>query len=297
MKRKVLLKISVAALCLALTVIISLAPGWQRIFIWLGLYADRSRGVSVSFIDAGKADAAFITCGGYSVLIDAGEDENAQAVTSYLKRYGTKAIDLAVATHPDKDHIGGMSRLLDEFTVKEFWSPALNDGLIPDTSAYTNMLASLNRNNVGVTCAKRGTRAVFGDMTLTVLSPDKIYDSTNDNSIVIRLDCCGKSFLFTGDIEVQAEQDLISACAGELDADVLKISHHGSNNGSSGELLRLVSPEYAVLSVGENTNSLPNKACLERVEATGAALYRTDLQGTVTVSCLENGEITVHTEK
>lgn len=290
------LKIALIAVCGLSVIAVSLFSGWQKIFVSLGLYADRARGVSVSFIDVGKADAAFITCGDYRVLIDSGEDSEAQSVYSYLKRYGVDTLDLAVATHPDKDHIGGMSRIIDEFEVKRFWSPALSEDLIPETSAYKNMLASLDRKNISADYAGKGEKAVFGDMTFTVLSPGKIYDSANNNSLVIRLDCCGRSFLFTGDAEQEVERDLIAACPKELNADVLKISHHGSNNGSCAEFLSLVSPEYAVLSVGDNTNNLPNKACLERVEAAGARLYRTDLQGTVTLNCLENGDITVHTE-
>lgn len=289
-------KIILSALCVIAVIVLSIIPGWHKIFTGLGLYADKSQGVSVSFISVGKADAVFITCGEYNVLIDSGEDRDAQSVYAFLKRYGVETLDLLVATHPDKDHIGGMSRIIDSFEVKCFWSPLLSEDLIPQTSAYENMLASLDKKNLGITYAEKGAQAVFGDMTLSVLSPGKIYDSTNNNSLVIRLECYGRSFLLTGDAEQEVERDLISSCPEKLDADVLKISHHGSNNCSCEEFLSLVSPQYAVLSVGENTNNLPNKACLERIEAAGTALYRTDLQGTVTVTCLENGDLSVHTE-
>lgn len=297
MKKKRILKISTVIVCAALVVIISLAPGWQKIFAWCGFYADKSRGVSVSFINVGKADAIFITCEDYRVLIDAGEDRDAQAVSSYLKRYGADTLDLVVSTHPDKDHIGGMSKIIDEFGVKNFWQPLISEDLIPETSAYTNLVNSLEENNIGIIYPSAGYKAVFGSMELTVLSPGKNYDSTNNNSIVTRLDCYGRSFLFMGDAETEAEQDLIASNPESLNADVLKISHHGSNNGTGNEFLQLVSPEYAVLSVGDNTNNLPSKACLQRVEDNGIKLYRTDLQGTVTINCLENGEFTVHTEK
>ncbi|MGN1466951.1 MAG: ComEC/Rec2 family competence protein [Ruminococcus sp.] len=300
MKSKKALKIGTAIISAVLIVLISFGAfglSWQKIFVWCGFYADKSQELSVSFIDVGKADAVFITCDDYNILIDAGEDIHAEAVSAYLKRYKTESLDLLIATHPDKDHIGGMEKIINDFEIKSFWQPKISDDLIPKTACYENMISALNEKSISVINPKAGYKEVLGNMTLTVLSPHKEYGSTNNDSLVIRLDYYGRSFLFMGDAEKEAEQDLIKNNSDALRADVLKISHHGSNKGSINEFLQLVSPEYAVLSVGENTSNLPSKACVQRINDNDIKLLRTDLQGTITINSLKNGEIKVHFEK
>lgn len=300
MNKRKFRKIVIAFASVVMVLIISIGAfglSWQKIFVWCGFYADKSAGVSVSFIDVGKADAIFITCDDYNILIDAGEDSQAKNVSAFLKRYNTDTLDLVVATHPDKDHIGGMEKIIQNFSVKNFWQPEISKDLLPETDSYENMIAALEEKKINLSFPAAGYREVFGDLELTVLSPDKIYDSTNNNSLVIRLDYFDRSFIFTGDAENEVEQDLIKHNPENIQADILKVSHHGSNNASCNEFLQLISPEYAVLSVGENTNNLPGKACIQRIEENGIELYRTDLQGTVTVNCLKDGEINIHTEK
>lgn len=291
--------ISVVVLAIVTVIIGSgiLGFNWQSVFSFAGFYADKSEGLSVSFIDVGKADAIFITCDGYNILVDAGEEITGKDVCAYLNRYNTKNIDLLVATHPDNDHIGGMGKVIDTYNVKEFWQPKLNNNIIPETPSYENMIRSLNENSVVTKNPQKNYVAEFGDLNVTVLSPDREYDNTNDSSIVLMLEYHSRKFLLMGDAERDAELNLIKNYGETLKADVLKVSHHGSNNGTSNEMLQLVAPEYAVISVGINTNNLPSKACVQRLENSGCKILRTDLQATVTVNALKNGKIIVHTEK
>ncbi len=291
------LKIFIYVIIFILVFVICLLINWKWIFAKAGFYPDRSHGVSVSFIDVGKADAIFITCDDYNILIDSGEDYKADHVSSYLKRYNTKKIDLLIATHPDNDHIGGMSSIINNFDVESCWQSQINENVISQTTAYKNMLRSLETKNINTEYKKAGDTYNLGDLIFTVLSPDKNYEDTNNASLIIRLDYFDTSFLFTGDAEDDAEQDLINNYKDSLQADVLKVAHHGSNNGSSYEFLQLVSPKYAVISVGENTANLPSKACIERLESNNIEILRTDLQGTVTINAQKYGKIKVHTEK
>lgn len=290
-------KFLITIIMFILVFVICLLINWQWLFSKAGFYPDRSEGVSVSFIDVGKADAIFITCDDYNILIDAGEDYKADRVISYLKRYNTEKIDLLISTHPDNDHIGGMSSIINEFEVESFWQSDIDENVISQTSAYKNMITSLENKNVNTEYKEAENTYSLGDLTFTVLSPGKKYDDTNNSSLIIRLDYFDTSFLFMGDAETEAEQDLINNYQDTLKADILKVSHHGSNNGSSYEFLQLVSPRYGVISVGDNTVNLPNKACIERLESNNIEILRTDLQGTVTINAKNDGNIQIHTEK
>lgn len=291
--------ISVVVLAVVTLIIASdvLGFNWLDVFSYAGFYADKSEGLSVSFIDTGKSDAIFITCDGYNILVDAGEEITGKDVCAYLDRYKTKNIDLLVATHPDNDHIGGMGKVIDTYNVKELWQPKLNEKLITKTPSYENMIRAINEKSVLVKNPQKDYVADFGDLKVIVLSPDREYNNTNDSSIVLMLQYYSKRFLLMGDIETNAELNLINNYGEKLNADVLKVSHHGSNKGTSNELLQLVSPEYAVILVGVNINNLPSKGCIERLENNGCKILRTDLQATVTVNALKNGKILVHTEK
>ncbi len=300
--RKHFKKIKIVAVVILTLVTVVIGSGvlgfnWQNVFSFAGFYADKSQGLSVSFIDVGKADAIYITCDGYSILVDAGEEITAEAVCTYLDRYKTKELDLLVATHPDNDHIGGMEKVINTYMVKEFWQPKLKADMIPDTTSYKNMMLALEENSVAVKNPNKDYSVNFGDLKVTVLSPDREYSNTNDSSIVLMLEYFDTKYLLMGDAENDAEQRLVENFGEALKADVLKVSHHGSNNGTGNLLLQYVSPEYVVISVGENTNNLPSKACIQRLENSNCEIMRTDLQGTITINALKNGEIVVHTEK
>lgn len=294
------IKIILAVVLFIVTVVIGsgvLGFNWQNVFSLTGFYADKSEGLSVSFIDVGKADAIYITCDGYNILVDAGEDIYAENVCTFLDRYKTEKLDLLVATHPDNDHIGGMEKVIDTYNVKAFWQPSLGADVIPETSSYKHMMNALKDKSVSVYNPEKDYSVTYGDLEITVLSPDREYKNTNDGSIVLMLEYFDSRFLLMGDAEKDAEQNLVKNYGEDLEADVLKVSHHGSNNSTGNELLQYVSPKYAVISVGYNTNNLPSKACIQRLENSNCNILRTDLQGTVTINALKNGKIVVHTEK
>lgn len=256
--------------------------GWQKLFSLFGFSSDRSQGCTVSFINVGKADSILITCDGYNILIDAGEEVLAENVCTYLERYGIHTLDLLVATHPDKDHIGGMAKVIETFQVKRFWQWTVADSICPKTDCYTDMLDMLAYREVLSEVPSVDRKVVFGHGEITVLSPKREYGSTNNDSIVLRLDYGKSSFLFTGDAQEEAEKDLIHS-GSRLEADILKVSHHGSKNATSNTFLQRVEPMYAVISVGDNTNNLPSSALLKRLENSGTEILRTDEGGTVTI--------------
>ena len=137
---------------------------------------------------------------------------------------------------------------------------------------------------------------MLGSAQVEILGPVKDYEEVNDTSIVLSVDYGETTFLFTGDMESAAETDLIEAGA-DLDADVLKIGHHGSSSSTSYRFLREVMPEYAVISVGHrNTYGHPTQAVLSRLEDAEVTVYRTDLHGTI-IAESDGKTVTFTTEK
>lgn len=273
-------------------------PGWQQIFAATGLQkiTDTKGELTVHFIDVGKADSIYINSGDFNILIDAGLESVNKITESYLKNCGVKKLDLVVATHQDKDHIGDMAGIVNDFDIDTFWMPNIPDKLKPDSSCYENLLTALSNKKLVSTQPESGKSFTYGDITLTVIAPVKNdYSDINNYSIVLKLQYGEKSFLFMGDAMKESENDILTSGA-DIKADVLKVGHHGSSSGTTNDFLQAVSPSYAVISVGENDNDLPKKSVIKKLENSGAAVYRTDTQGTIVFSCTKDN-ITVTTEK
>ncbi|MDD3193012.1 MAG: ComEC/Rec2 family competence protein [Oscillospiraceae bacterium] len=251
----------------------------------------------VHFIDVGQGDSILIQTREQAVLIDAGERDQGPAVCDYLKAAGVQKLDLVIATHPHSDHIGGLADVLAQFSAEEILMPALPDDMVPTTSVFLRLLDAVETQNIPVTAAKPGLSYDLGSgVVLTVLAPVQDYKDLNNYSVVCRLDSGETSFLFTGDAEKAAEADLIAA-GGDLRADVLKAGHHGSSTSSSDAFLNAVSPKIVAISCGQNNDyGHPHKEVLASLSQRGIAVYRTDLQGAVTLTT-DGTDITVQTGK
>jgi len=250
---------------------------------------------AVHFIDVGQGDSTLILSDGSSILIDAGENDQGKTVCDYLDGLGITKIDLLVMTHPHSDHIGGMDTVIKAFEIGQILMPRLPDDQTPTTKTYTEVLTAIADKGKRITPARVGDVYTFGQGALTVLGPTKDYEDLNDTSLICRFDYGEQSFLFTGDMEKTAEEDLIEEGA-YLFASVLKVGHHGSPTSTSEAFYDLVDPEICVISVGEgNSYGHPSKKTLKTIAGNGAEIYRTDYQGSVVVA-VSGGELYVTTE-
>lgn len=237
-------------------------------------------GLTVHFIDVGQADSALLQCGGQNMLIDGGNVEDSSLVVSYLEDQGVEYLDYVVCTHAHEDHVGGLSGPLNTCTVGTVFSPVTEYS----SKAFSDFVKYTRQQGLELTVPSPGDAFTLGGAQVTVLGPTEDYEDTNNTSIILRVDYGETSFLFTGDMEREAEEDLLEAGC-DLDATVLKVGHHGSSTSSSYVFLREVMPEFAVISVGKNNSyGHPHEEVMSRLYDAQVTVYRTDEQGTVVAS-------------
>ena len=233
--------------------------------------------LTVHFLDVGQADCALLECGGEYMLIDGGNIGDGQMVISYLQNMGVEELKAVVCTHAHEDHVGGLPSVLAVYPVKQVFAPTKTYA----SKVFDDFLYYTDQQRLEVTIPAPGDEMTLGQAQITVLGPLKSYAETNDTSIVMKVVFGETSFLFTGDMEVLAENDLLENGT-DLKADVLKVGHHGSDTSTGYRFLYEVDPTYAVISVGEgNKYGHPNDITLSRLNDAECTIFRTDHLGTV----------------
>ena len=237
--------------------------------------------VQFHFIDVGQGDAALIRTEAGDILIDAGTNSSEDELKSYLNRLGVTDILYAVFTHPHEDHIGGADMVLDTYNVKNVILP----NATATSKTFERMMDAIEAEKCEVIEAVPDFVFQVGELTCTILAPNSSsYSNTNNYSVVVRMDYGETSVLFTGDAELDSEEEMLNRyrLSGKLDCDLLKAGHHGSDTSSGQEFLNAVTPAYAVISVGEgNTYDHPKQETLTKYEAMGIQFYRTDKEGSI----------------
>ncbi|MCH8283200.1 MAG: DNA internalization-related competence protein ComEC/Rec2 [Chloroflexi bacterium] len=254
--------------------------------VWLAALLPQRDLLEVTFFDVGHGDAVLIkTPSGRTILVDGGPDP--RLLTRGLSRrlpFWYRRIDLMVLTHPERDHVAGLSAVLERYDVRRVLDP----GLAGDNATYEAWLQAVRQQGIPRTIASAGQRIVVGEVTLDVLHPPArrlmgTPSDTNNNSVVLRLSYGRVSFLLTGDIQAIAETYLVGQDA-ELDSVVLKVAHHGSDTSSTGRFLEAVHPVAAVITVdAEGRYGHPTAAVVQRLEGLvpRETLFNTALDGAI----------------
>lgn len=246
------------------------------------IFADENT-LNVYFIDVCQADSILLENKGHYMLIDAGNNEDGPKLVNYFNEQDIKEFDYVVGTHAHEDHIGGMDDIIKNFKIDNFYMP----DAITTTKTFEDVLDALEETNVIFQTPKVNQTFNLQDTTITTLSVTADEKNLNDTSIVLKVKHGTNTFLFMGDASTKIEKNLLNK---DIKSDVLKVGHHGSRYSTSLEFLKKVSPEYAVISVGENnTYKHPHEEILKRLEEQNIQIYRTDKQGTILAK--SNGSI------
>ncbi len=293
-----------------------LIPAFLLVFLLAAAaFAAGESTVRVTFLDVGQGDAILIRTAEKTILIDAGDDKADAANASiipYFKKEGIKKIDVAVISHPHRDHFGGYLQLIQSVPIGEFvYSSDSMGGGDPEESStdaqlYMKLHDAIVAKGIPYNKAKMGDRLDWGsDIKVEVLhaedksalkrgfelpdvttvdraGSDTVKVSANEQSLIIKLTAGKISYLFTGDAERGAEATAINVFRDKLQCTVLKSGHHGSKTSSGNPLMDLARPEYGVISVGaKNSFGHPNKETLEKYAFYKMKVFRTDQDGHV----------------
>lgn len=252
----------------------------------------------VRFIDVGQGDSTLVISDGYTILIDAGENDKGVDVVDYLLRLDIKELDLIIATHPHSDHIGGLDVVLKSIPAKRVIMPRIPDEIVPTTKTYTDFITECQRLDIKPEHAKRGQTLEFGKGVFTVMSPapDIASDELNHYSIVTRFVYDNhNTFMFTGDVEAENEEAMLIEYGGNaLSSHVLKLGHHGSKTSTTKEFYEAVNPLVAVILLGiNNSYGFPPDKTMKTVASNDADVFRSDHHGDITIGVSDDKQLKI----
>ena len=238
------------------------------------------KGLTVQFIDVGQADCALLSCDGEYLLIDGGNRDDSQLVVSFLEQQGVQELAAVVCTHAHEDHVGGLPAVLAVYPTKAVYAPTKTYS----SNIFDKFVYYTDQQGLDITIPSPGDRFSLGQAEVTVLGPVKSYAETNNTSIVLMVTYGETAFLFTGDMETDAENDMLDYWEDRVNwqADVLKVGHHGSNTSTGYRFLNAVNPKYGVISVGKvNDYGHPHAEPMSRLRQAGVTILRTDELGAI----------------
>ena len=248
--------------------------------------------LSVHYIDVGQADCALLECAGQYMIIDGGNVDDSDLVVTYLQDQGVEQLHTVVCTHAHEDHVGGLAAVLAVYPTEQILSPTRTYS----SACFDDFLYYADQQDIAITIPNPGDSFYLGNAEVTVLGPVKSYADPNNTSIVVKVEFGDTSFLFTGDMEKDAETDMLDYGM-DVSADVLKVGHHGSSTSTGYRFLYEVDPEYAVISVGkDNTYGHPHREPVAILADADVPMLRTDELGTI-LAVSDGSEITFTWEK
>jgi len=258
-----------------------------NIFLFRLDWQNSHRGLTFAMLDVGQGDALFIESPtGTQIMFDAGPARKVLGPLAQVMSPFDKSIDVLVITNPDADHVGGVFGYLKNYKVGAVFEP----GTLTDSKIYQNFKNEIAKQNIPNILARRGMKLdMGGGAFIDILFPDRdvVAWTTNDGSVVARLTYGQTSVMLTGDSTMKTERIILSENSlTQLKSTILKVGHHGSRTSTSGEFVKAVSPQYALISDGkDNKYGHPHEETLDTLSQFGAKIFRTDLFGSIIMKC------------
>jgi competence protein ComEC len=252
------------------------------------LFRNNEKELRVVFFDVGQGDSIMISQGNDQVLIDGGRDGKVllEKIGKYVP-FWDRNIETVIETHPDSDHIAGLIDLLGTYKVQTLFKTNMQSS----SQTFQALEKKIAEEKINTIEAKSGESIIFPDgAEAKIIFPfDSVFGDndkdTNSTSVVVRLSFGNNNFLFTGDLPIQQEQEIIAKNI-DIKADVLKVGHHGSKYSSSDEFLQAVAPKDGIVSVGKNNSyGHPAPETLQRLRNHNINIIRTDEVGDIEYEC------------
>lgn len=241
--------------------------------------AEAGETMRVHFLNVGQGDSVLIeTPNDKYMLIDGGDKGSGKEIVAYLHEQGIQKLDYVVATHPDADHIGGLIDVIKSVEITNW----LDSGKEHTSQTYLEMLTLIDDKDINFDVPAANDEILLDDnINIEVLYADEAASDNNDASLVLKVVYGDSSFLLTGDAGVAIEKVLMTE---DIDVDVLKAGHHGSNTSSSEAFIKKVSPEITILSYGQNNKyGHPHKEVTDILTEQDSLIYATAQSGTIVV--------------
>lgn len=234
----------------------------------------------VHFLDVGQGLSVFVRSGEQTLLYDGGDRDTSSFVVAYLKQQQVESLDYVIASHYDADHLNGLIGALHVFPAETIMGPDYPH----ESDTFDSFCQAVESQEKEVIHPSPGDCFPLGKGFFTVLAPEKEYEDSNNNSIVLRLVCGDTSFLLTGDAEAESEEDMCFSGM-DLSSDVLCAGHHGSSTATTDLFLSVVQPAYGIISAGKNNEyGHPHSETLQRLKAHDAEVLQTSRLGTIVFS-------------
>jgi len=232
--------------------------------------------LQIYYFDVGQADSILILNNDTSMLIDAGNNADGPLLVDYIKnRLKINKIDIVVGTHPHEDHIGGIDDIINNFDIGDVYLPEV----ITTTKTFEDMITAIENKDLAISVPEIGEKFKLGEADFEIIYTGTDDKDLNATSIIINMLYGEKSYLFTGDTTEEVEATILNK---NIDIDVLKVAHHGSRYSSSYEFLNIATPDYAIVSVGEeNSYEHPHIEAINRIKKHTNNIYMTKDVGTI----------------
>jgi competence protein ComEC len=261
-------------------------------FAWQEVFALQTALLEVYFLDVGQGDSQFInTPDNRQIIIDGGPGDTVLSELGEIMSFSDRKIDIVVLSHPETDHMHGLISVLNKYKVDYI----LQSGVERSSKEFYEWQEALlfqQKQGAKIINVKAGDVVYVGSVVLEILAPFEdlsgvnMEKSSNESCLVAQLTYGKNSFLFTGDIGFETENQLLDDLV--LQPDVLKVAHHGSKYSTSENFLASISPKIAVIEVGKNSYGHPTNETLQRLAKFGIQTLRTDKSGTIKI--VSNGD-------